>query len=243
MHIDYIMKVLTWNILASEWIDDETYHMVKKTIRCDANRRFKRIMQYIMEEDATVILLQEVMPYEYGKLDRILRDKYILTPLSRINWHKTKNNSGNVTLFKKTDFSEKDMQHHRLEFGIRTDCMYKNKACRVFNIHFSDVSIKYRYTQLNSIMPLLLETNIGIIGGDFNHQYSKNTRFYNIPNYTIHNTTCPTYYIERKMNIDNILSKGLTIAPQTTCPKYPDDIEKGIIEYGSDHLPVKIDLM
>ena len=237
------MKVLTWNILASEWIDDETYHMVKKHIRCDANRRFKRIMQYIMEEDATIILLQEVMPYEYGKLDRILRDKYILTPLSRINWHKTKNNSGNVTLFKKTDFSEKDMKHHKLEFGIQTDCIYKNKACRVFNIHFSDVSIQHRYAQLKSIMPLLLETNIGIIGGDFNHQYSKNTRFYNIPDYTIHNTTCPTYYIERRMNIDNILSKGLTIAPHTTCPKYPDDIEEGIIEYGSDHLPVKIDLM
>ena len=238
-----IMKVLSWNILASEWIDAKTYSEVKKAIRCNASDRFNRIMKYINEQDATVILLQEVMPTEYNKLNKLLREKYILTPLCRINWHKTKNNSGNVTLLKKTDFSEKSMKHHRLEFGVQTDCLYKNKACRIYNIHFSDVSIQDRYAQLNSIMPLLLETNVGIIGGDFNHQYSKNTRFYNIPNYTIHNTTCPTYYIERKMNIDNILSKGLKISASSTCPKYPDNMENGFLEYGSDHLPVTVNIV
>ena len=237
------MKVLTWNILASEWIDDKTYHMIKKDIRCNASDRFTRIMQYIGQQDATAILLQEVMPHEYNKIDNLLRDKYILTPLCRINWHKMKNHSGNVTLFKRTDFAEKSMQHHRLEFGIQTDCLYKNKACRIYNIHFNDISIKDRYAQLNSIMPLLLETNVGIIGGDFNHQYSKNTKFYNIPNYTIHNTTCPTYYIERKMNVDNILSKGLKITTKTICPKYPDNLEKGFLEYGSDHLPITVNIM
>lgn len=41
----------------------------------------------------------------------------------------------------------------------------------------------------------------------------------------------------------NILSKCLTTSPKTTCPKYQDDIENGFIEYGSDHLPIIVDIV
>ena len=40
------------------------------------------------------------------------------------------------------------------------------------------------------------------------------------------------------MTIDNILSKGFKILPNSSCPIYPINIERGFVEYGSDHLPI-----
>ena len=236
------MKVLTWNTLASEWIDDKTYKSVKKDIRCDADTRFQTIMKYITDINPTVILLQEVMPEQYNKLHLMLHKAYIITPLTQIHWDDTKNNSGNVTLLKRTDFSDKHILHEPLDYGIQTNCIYKKRPCKIYNIHLSDISVHERNKQMNVIMPSLLETNYCIIAGDFNHQYKKNTTFYNIPNYTIHNTKCPTYYIERKMNIDNILSKGFIPGSSNTCAYYPLNMENGFITYGSDHLPVVVDI-
>jgi hypothetical protein len=53
---------------------------------------------------------------------------------------------------------------------------------------------------------------------------------------------CPTYYIERKMNIDNILTKGFQKAPLSKCNWYPTRVEDGFKEYGSDHLPVLVEV-
>lgn len=236
------MKILTWNILASEWIDNKTYNTVPKSIRCNRTIRLDSILKYIFLHEASVIMLQEVMQQEYNKIVDTLQNLYIISPLVRIHWGINKNNSGNVTLFKKTDFSEKQMKHTSLPFGLQTECLYKNKFVNLFNVHFTDKSSQERYKQLSSIMPLLQEARNCIIGGDFNHQYSSNTRFYNIPNYTIHNTNCPTYYIERKMNIDNILSKGFNKSTIAKCPEYPKDIEKGFLTYGSDHLPISVEV-
>lgn len=237
------MKILTWNILASEWIDDETYHMVKKEILQNNKNRFNRIFQYIRTQDASLILLQEVMPYEYKRLKILLQDNYAITPLCRIKWDKYKNNSGNVTLFKRTEFDDTYMNHIRLEFGIQTKCLYKNKTCLIYNIHFDDVSIRNRYAQLKSIMHVLLETETCIIGGDFNHQYSKNTKFYRIPDYTIHNTMCSTYDINRNINVDNILTKGFKIYDTIPCQTVQNNLEKTILKYGSDHIPITLNII
>lgn len=236
------MKILTWNILASEWIDDKTYHDVVKKIRYDNKRRFDRIFYYITKQNADLILLQEVMPCEYKKIKLLFKNEYIITPVFRINWHKNKNNSGNVSLFKRTEFVN-NMTHNKLEFGMHTTCLYKNKICHIYNIHLSDVSNKYRYTQLNSILKPLIEATTCIIGGDFNHQYINNTKFYNIPNYKTHNTMCTTYYIDRKINIDNILTKGFTRFGLIECPKCPENIQEGLTNYGSDHLPITLNIV
>lgn len=236
------MKVLTWNILASEWIDDETYKDVNKTIRHNSNQRFCRIMEYILHINPDIILLQEVMNTEYNNLIANLSSEYIISSLVIFDWNDIKSNSGNVSLFKRTEFSDKYMNHYPFDYGIQTNCVYKNQHCKIFNIHLNDVSIRRRHQQMNAIMPLLLDTKLCIVGGDFNHQYRQNTKLYDIPQYTIHNTTCPTYFIERKMNIDNILTKGFKTKSPIICPIYPETIEKGFIEYGSDHLPIVINI-
>ena len=185
--------------------------MVNKKILHNNKERFQKIIKYILDADADIILLQEVMPYEYNKMKELLDIKYNISMLNQINWYNVKNKSGNVSLFKKKLFHKNNLEHYGLEFGIYTKCIYKKKVCAIFNIHLDDVS---------------------------NHRYNKNTKFYKIPNFTIHNKKCPSYYIEEKMTIDNILSKGFKLLPKSMCPIYPSNIEQGFSDYGSDHLPI-----
>jgi endonuclease/exonuclease/phosphatase family metal-dependent hydrolase len=199
-------------------------------------------MEHILQINPDIILLQEVMNPEYKKLIGYFENKYIISPLVRINWNDIKNNSGNVSLFKRTEFSHKYMSHSPLDYGVHTNCVYKNHHFTIYNVHLNDASIRKRYQQMNAKMPSLLDAKLCIIGGDFNHQYRQNTKLYDIPRYTIHNTTCPTYFVERKMNIDNILTKGFRNISPSSCPAYPENTEKGFIEYGSDHLPVVINI-
>ena len=75
----------------------------------------------------------------------------------------------------------------------------------------------------------------------FNQQYKSNSKLYNTPGFTTHNL-CATYYIERKMNIDNILTSGFKKVQGSKCQWYPTNIEEGLLEYGSDHMPVIIEV-
>jgi len=231
------LKILTWNILASEWIDDDTYNMVDKKILYNNKERIQKIITYLVKSDADILLLQEVMPYEYNKIKKAFEEKYNISMLQQINWDIIKNNSGNVSLFKKAIFHKDNLEHNALDFGIYTKCKHKKKVCAIFNIHLDDISINLRYKQIKSLTPIIGSITNCIIGGDFNHQYNKNTKFYKIPDFIIHNK-CHSYYIEKKMIIDNILSKGFKILPNSKCPLYPKNIEHGFIKYGSDHLPI-----
>jgi hypothetical protein len=231
------LKIITWNILASEWIDNDTYNMINKKILYNNKERIQKIITYILKSDADIILLQEVMPFEYNNIISAFDKKYNISMLQQINWDIIKNNSGNVSLFKKVIFHKNNLEYHILDFGIYTKCKYKKKVCAFFNIHLDDCSINLRYKQIKSLTPIIQLIPNCIIGGDFNHQYKKNTKFYKIPDFTIHNK-CPSYYIEKKMTIDNILSKGFKILPKSICPIYPINIERGFIKYGSDHLPI-----
>ena len=59
------MKILSWNVLASEWIKKSYYPTVKENILFDRRSRLKRIMERIIYENPDIILLQEVMSLEY----------------------------------------------------------------------------------------------------------------------------------------------------------------------------------
>ena len=44
------------------------------------------------------------------------------------------------------------------------------------------------------------------------------------------------------MNIDNILTSGFKKVQGSKCHWYPTNIEEGLLEYGSDHMPVIIEV-
>ena len=138
-----------------------------------------------------------------------------------------------------------------MDYSVITKSIYKGKKLSIYNIHLSDTSLKERYKEINRIrtlslsLSLSLKDELSIIGGDFNHEYRTNSRLYKIEGYKVHNKKCYTYYINRKMNIDNILSKGFKENKENKeniCVKYQETIEKGLKEYGSDHLPIIVEL-
>ena len=53
--------------------------------------------------------------------------------------------------------------------------------------------------RIKSIEPLLYSSKKTILGGDFNQTYRTNSHLYNLPEFTVHNIDCPTYYIEQKL--------------------------------------------
>jgi mRNA deadenylase 3'-5' endonuclease subunit Ccr4 len=237
----YNMKILTWNTLASEWIKKSYYPNTNDDIIFDRKSRFEQITKIIDECDADVIMLQEVMKMEYSLLKKRLNRIYIISNLNKLNWYNTVSESGNVTIMKRSLFQDTEIQHQPCDYGLYTKCVYKGNVCVFFNIHFDDISRQVRYKQWNDLCLSCLPNGHVIVAGDFNHQYTKNSRIYNTNGFTTHNL-CPTYYIGRKMNIDNIITRGFKKTKGNICPWYPDNIKDGFSTYGSDHMPVFIEV-
>lgn len=237
------MKILTWNILASEWVKKSYYPGVKPSVIFDRKGRFDRICALLHEADPDIIMLQEVMKKEYSKLVSMFEDKYIISDLKKMVWYNTTSaESGNVTLLRRSLFSSDKINHIPQEYGLYTQCYYKNKAFDIFNIHLDDASNKKRHQQWSHLHNLTRDSCCAtIIAGDFNHPYRKDSKLYHVPGYAVHNM-CSTYYIERKMNVDNILTKGMIQPKNSQCVLYPTTIEDGFYKYGSDHLPVLVEV-
>ena len=237
------MIILTWNILASEWIKKSYYPNIKETTLFDHSARFAKIHNKIEHTEPDVILLQEVMPKEYNKLVSKFKDRYFISEIKQIEWQYNKNSaSGNVTCLRRSMFPYEYILHVPLEYGIYTQCIYNGCKCDIFNIHLDDLSCSKRYKQWDEIHSIIRKQNcINIIGGDFNHQYKENSRIYQVPGFTAHNL-CPSYYIGRKLNIDNILTRGLKKLTNGKCQLYPTNVEDGFRTYGSDHLPIIVNV-
>jgi hypothetical protein len=92
---------------------------------------------------------------------------------------------------------------------------------------------------MNLLRPFLESQKYCIIAGDFNQEYKPSSKLYTIPGFTAHNL-CPTYYVEKTMNIDNILTKGFTSMKEEKCNLIPLNVESGLKLYGSDHLPINL---
>jgi endonuclease/exonuclease/phosphatase family metal-dependent hydrolase len=224
------MKILTWNILASEWVKKSYYPTVKDYTLLDSDRRIKLIIKRLRAEDADIILLQEVMDVEYDLLYKQFNREYYVSSLRAIQWFKTKrSSSGNVTLVRKKC---KTISESPLEYGIYV----KADNISIFNIHLDDESYNKRKRQMDDIRPFLEKEKYTIIGGDFNQEYKKNCPIYKFPKSIVHNKGI-TYFVEKDMNIDNIITKGF-ISSYDSMMYVPHDVSEGLRIYGSDHIPV-----
>ena len=52
----------------------------------------------------------------------------------------------------------------------------------------------------------------------------------------------PTYFLDKKMSIDHIMTKGLPHGVSTSVDSYGGDFIKQFKNYGSDHLPVVLNI-
>jgi endonuclease/exonuclease/phosphatase family metal-dependent hydrolase len=245
------MKILSWNILANEFINKSYYPMIPADILFNRKKRQEQIIRTLKQAAADIMLLQEVMQSEYNTLYTEFHSAYYLIKGKYIQWQKNKRgHSGNVILLKKSIFVFKN--HIQLDFGLAVECQLKSsKTLRpiiVINVHLDDLKQAKRIEQIKELEPLLAgQTHQKIIlGGDFNEHYTPIAKLYKqlTRDYVFSlppEQQEPTYYIERKMRIDNILVKGFEGKKESkVINDYGDDIIQQFLHYGSDHLPVTV---
>jgi endonuclease/exonuclease/phosphatase family metal-dependent hydrolase len=197
----------------------------------DRDRRIKIILKRLYRENPDLMLLQEVMDVDYDVLYLHFQKTYYISSLQPIQWGKSNNSSsGNITLIRKSMC--KKISEYRLEYGL----IVKADDLVIYNIHLDDVSFTKRKKQINALRPNIEKERYVVLGGDFNQEYKKTCSLYQFPEVTVHNK-CVTYFVEKNMNIDNILTKGFTDSNHT-CSYVPRNVTEGLEIYGSDHIPV-----
>ena len=249
------VKVFSWNILASEWITKKDYPDIKQAELFNTKKRIKTIIDKLKTYNADILLLQEVMPEEYKNLNKYFKDEYYITQIQPIKWsyknnNNTKSESGNVTLVRLSKYTPIELNldtssHTHLSHFCRiTRCKNNetNKVITLYNIHLDDLSSVKRNKQMSQLLEFDNELNKTtkscIIAGDFNQVYRENSKLYTIPKFTVHNF-CNTYYIEKNLNIDNILSRGFKLdKTMSKCANLEQDTEDIFKKIGSDHIPV-----
>lgn len=125
------MKIVSWNILANEFIKKADYPMIKSKILFNRKGRLTQITSILKNVNADIMLLQEVMQAEYKSLSEIFDKEYYIIKGKNINWYNNKSYSGNVTFLQKNVFSlssnnEKAMIKD-LEFGLYVKCYFLDK--------------------------------------------------------------------------------------------------------------------
>ena len=240
------MKILSWNILANEFIQERYYPMIPSQLLFNRQKRQERIIETLKQADADIILLQEVMQSEYNLLNSVFHPNYHLIRGKYIQWQKNKRNySGNVILLRKNMFSP---VHYSidLDVGLAIQCHLKHSDMPILliNTHLDDISQSKRLQQIKELEPMSINNKHIILGGDFNEHYTNKSRLYSlIKDYylTSYNDE-PTYYIEKKMCIDHIMIKGFETHNKNSkvINNYKDDIIQQFTNYGSDHLPVML---
>lgn len=95
------MKILSWNILANEWITKKNYKETEARDLFNRRERFKHISIIIENNNPDIILLQEVMKHEYESLIKWLTHDFYISPLYPTNWEGEYGESGTLSLFKK----------------------------------------------------------------------------------------------------------------------------------------------
>ena len=240
------MKVVSWNILANEFIKKADYPMIKGKMLFNRKGRLTQITSILKNVNADVMLLQEVMQAEYnllvhyfGKSHHLLRGKYI-------TWQNKRSYSGNVTLLRKTFFNAASIFMVNLDFGLAVQCASKiDQPLLILNIHLDDVSHTKRMIQLTELeLSIFSQPNV-ILGGDFNEHYkpdSPSELYQKVKSFGFKITNrVPTYSIERPLCIDNILLKGIPANNIKLITKKDDkDVVAKYLTYGSDHLPVVV---
>ena len=267
------VKVISWNILASEWITKKDYPNINKSELFNTKKRIKTIIDKLKTYNADIILLQEVMSDEYKIIQKYFKDEYYITQIQSIKWSyknndNRKSESGNITLLRLSKYiplqlnldtepmtQQISQQYKKLQaFCMFTQCsnIETNKIINICNIHFDDLSSAKRNKQMTQILEFDIEINKHkskmqtqlhsqsscIIAGDFNQVYRATSKLYNIPKFIIHNF-CNTYYIEKNINIDNILTRGFKVDKSLSkCTNLSDNTEDIFKKIGSDHIPV-----
>lgn len=163
------MKIVSWNILANEFIKKVDYPMIKTKMLFNRKGRLTQITNILKNVNADVMLLQEVMRAEYNSLSETFEKEYYIIKSNNFNWHNKKSYSGNVTFLRKNVFSlsthnEKALLKD-LEFGLYVKCYFReipsNNVCEnicsvtsALSPHAVNKSVEIKHNLKDKLMPI-----------------------------------------------------------------------------------------
>jgi mRNA deadenylase 3'-5' endonuclease subunit Ccr4 len=250
-------RVLSWNILAQQYLKVEEYKHLEekeKDFLLIWPNRLKVILDILHKTKADIIFLQEVT------LATFVED---FTPLFtnfnyivHINNKHRRNTMGNAILFRKDMFtlieshSRTKALHAKLSFSQSKDNI--NAVICLSNVHLTArirAGESARMKEIVSATSIWLEEDNVIIGGDFNEEFQNPLGIattllqhgYKIPSYTEKDMSCCT--ATTVFRPDHILSKGNIIKVVELPMILPLlDFPIPTLDIPSDHLPIIQDL-
>lgn len=165
----------------------------------------------------------------------------MISPLIPVCWQGKFGKSGNTTLIKRNMIKDASKISH---YTIEDFCLFTiiDDNLALFNIHLDDLHPQTRHKQINMLRSLCEKYKYCIMAGDYNQEYEDKSKLYDIKDMKIHNNKCLSYYASSKMNIDNILTKGFKKMKDIECPYVPENRTDGLLHYGSDHLPILVEI-
>jgi len=229
------MRVLTWNILSSEWEPKMEDFVKRKPL----------IKKMLIRRVYDVILLQEVDKRSYRFIRKELSKIYWISKMAVIEWSDDPEiETGNVILIRKKWKGNARVKEIGVDLNDGGILMITLKRYVIINVHLTLKSMEQRLKDIK-YLNLWIKTKFPkhdvILGGDFNNNLMKTKR---IHKYLISqgydnavSTANKSTYLPYKAAIDFVYTKGV----KKTNGKIMDTDNKKKIslkELGSDHYPV-----
>lgn len=219
-----MLKIISWNLLANEFIDPSDYPAIPAEILYDRETRINRIIAFILTHvDTDLFLFQEVMPMEADKLKAALNQYQAFISLPLAWYGETIWQSSNMIFVKAGKWNMCN-----LSFGLVITC----ENMSIANIHLDDMDDNTRILQIRQLIAALSNTPTAIIGGDFNHEYDESSALYKClhdAQFNSHNFHITYRDKINASSIDQIATRNLGLFNSYT-------VEPA--EFISDHFPV-----
>jgi len=244
-----MLNILSWNILADEYVEKKYYKMVQDKLM-DRKLRIKIICKKIKETKYDIICLQEVMIKEYNILIKKFSKKYNISRLTHIKWQHIEGESGNLIMIRLKKFNNiKFFSQKSIENILYSKIYYNDTKIIIVD----DISKNKRENNVINIIKKIEKYKNVIICGDFNINYHhkgiyKLLEDNNFITSIHHHSNNFTYFIEREKLLDNILFKGdftlnkASIDNMCSC-RTVKHINCMFKKVGSDHFPVMVQLL
>lgn len=248
-----MLKILTWNVLAQQWIDLELKDAALDKRHLKRTYRIEKQLQYIKQTNPDVILLQETTPIVLRQYQRQLPD-YEIDCFSQMRWQKEYSPiNGNAILWKKNILKDTRCDTIILDkqagiYGTLLRARVTNGAQITFvNVHLSYGNFKAASNQFKTIFDYLERSDQKIvIGGDFNMGYPdwEIERFFNGKGFTDclkrNTVTHPFKNDPYGQTIEHILIKNMKC--QNISIGESKSIGDSLKKYGTDHYPIVVEI-
>lgn len=245
------MKVVTWNILADQYIDFENLQVDYPTISAKSlslDVRLPKILRWIRKSKGDIILLQEVTPPVRKALIEAFDERYWVGPLATHRGHEPNGtSSGTLSLVSRQIFPEEPKYETKFFAGSQsaTGITYLPNLVLI-NVHFDWLVAERRKREARGVLRFVRTVHGPIIiGGDFNTgDDSLHRKFHAfVSGVRKHGST---FLCENPM-IDYIYVRDAKVTSQGSIRNDPVKnrskcFQNTLDKYGSDHYIVSTDI-